>query len=231
MNRIAQQPASQGAAPVSREASRVLRQVYVLLAISLIPTVLGAMLGLHLNITSLMVQHQTLGFFVFLGVAMGMISLIHMTKNSGWGVAFLLLFTFFMGVILSQLLGIVLGLSNGMQLIELAFGGTAVTFAGMAVLATAIKRDLGWLSKFAFVGLLMLITADFANIFLHLTSLLITTSVAGMGLFALFMLIDVKRVLNGGETNYIVATLSIYLDLYNFFVRLLTILSIFSGRD
>lgn len=212
------------------ERNRVLRNTYTLLAISLLPTTVGAVVGMDSGLAQWMLIHPTLAMVLFLGGAFGLMAGVERTKNSRTGVAMLLGFTFFMGLMLSQMLAIVLGLANGVQLIALAFGGTALVFAAMATLATVVKRDLSGLSKFLFVGMIMLMVAGIANIWLQMPALMITFSVVAIGIFSAFMLIDVRRVLDGGQTNYISATLAIYLDLYNVFVNLLSLLSIFAGE-
>jgi modulator of FtsH protease len=127
------------------------------------------------------------------------------------------------------LLGFVLGMSNGTQLVMFAFGGTAVVFGTMATLASTIKRDLSGMAKFMFIGVVILLVASLANIFLKLPALMLTISVVAIVIFSAFMLIDLQRVVNGGETNYVSATLAIYLDVYNVFSNLLAIFGIFGG--
>lgn len=224
--------AQQGARPGSALAIRnkVLRQTYTLLAISLIPTVIGAWLGMATGLNLAMMQSPGLTMIVFLVGAFGLMFGIERTKNSSTGVWLLLLFTLFMGVMLSQMLGFVLGMANGPQLVMLAFGGTAIIFGAMASLANVIKRDLNGLAKMLFVGAVLLMIAGIANIWLQLPALMLTFSVLAVVIFSAFMLVDVHRVVNGGETNYVVATLAIYLDLYNVFVNLLALLGIFGGQ-
>ena len=211
--------------------NKVLRNTYLLLAISLVPTVLGAWAGLASGMAQWMMLNPGMGMLLFFGGAFGLMFAIQRNNTSGLGIALLLGFTFFMGLMMSQLLSIVLGLANGVQLIALAFGGTAIIFGAMASLATVVKRDLSGLSKFLFIGAVMLMIAGVANMFLHLPSLMIMFSVVAIGIFSAFMMVDVRRVLDGGETNYISATLAIYLDLYNVFVNLLSLLSIFAGGN
>jgi len=155
---------------------------------------------------------------------------IERTKNSSTGVAALLAFTFFMGLMLSRLIAQVLGYRNGASLVMTAFGGTAAIFFAMASLATVIKRDLSSMGKFLFVGAIILMVAGIANIFLQSSALMLTVLVLMLGVFSAFMLYDIKRVLDGGETNYISATLAIYLDIYNVFQSLLSLLGIFGGE-
>ncbi|MGO4333070.1 Bax inhibitor-1/YccA family protein [Cupriavidus sp. M-11] len=211
--------------------NRVMRNTYWLLAISMIPTVLGAWIGVATGF-SLMRGSPGLSLILFLGIAFGFFYGIEKTKNSSMGVVLLLAFTFFMGLMLSRLIGSVLQFSNGPALIMYAFGGTAAVFGAMATVATVSKRDFSGLSKFLFVGVILLILASVANIWLQLPSLMITVSVIAIGIFSAYILFDVQRVLNGGETNYITATLAIYLDVYNVFANLLALLGIFGGsRD
>src|SRR5688572_17276340 len=210
--------------------NRVLRNTYWLLALSMVPTVLGAWVGVQMGF-SFMAANPAIGFIAFLAIAFGFFYGIEKTKNSGWGVALLLGFTFFMGLMLSRLLGMVLGLSNGASLIAFAFGGTAVVFATMATLATTIKRDLAPMGKFLFVGVIILLLAAFANIFLQIPGLMIAVSVMAIGIFSALMLYDINRIVTGGETNYVTATLAIYLDVYNVFTNLLVLLGITGGSN
>jgi modulator of FtsH protease len=217
---------SVGAATLA-ERNRVLRNTYWLLALSMVPTVLGAWLGVSTGVMATM--GVGMSFIVFMVGAFGFIYAIEKTKQSTTGVYLLLGFTFFMGLMLSRLLSAILGFSNGPSLIMTAFGGTAVVFGAMATLATVIKRDLSGMGKFLFIGAIMLIVAMLINIFLQSTALMLTLSVLAIGIFSAFMLFDMKRVIDGGETNYISATLAIYLDLYNVFQSLLSILGIVGG--
>ncbi|QQX83146.1 Bax inhibitor-1/YccA family protein [Cupriavidus necator] len=211
--------------------NRVLRNTYWLLALSMIPTVLGAWIGVATGF-SFMAGSPGLSLILFLGIAFGFFYGIEKTKNSSMGVVLLLAFTFFMGLMLSRLIGATLQFSNGPALIMYAFGGTAAVFGTMATIATVSKRDFSGLGKFLFVGVILLILASVANIWLQLPSLMITVSVIAIGIFSAYILFDVQRVVNGGETNYITATLAIYLDVYNVFVNLLALLGIFGGsRD
>ena len=208
---------------------RVLRNTYWLLALSMIPTVFGAYVGLT---THMPIMGGGLGALLFLAVAFGFIFAIEKTKNSAAGVPVLLGFTFFMGLMLTPLLRYTLGFANGGALIMGAVGGTAVIFAAMATIATVSKRDFSGMGSWLFAGTIVLILASIANIFLQLSALQLVTLVMAMGIFSAWMIYDVQRVVNGGETNYISATLSIYLDLYNVFTALLRLLGIgFGSRD
>ena len=213
----------------AEQRNRVLRNTYWLLALSMVPTVLGAWIGVATGITRSM--GPGMSAIVFLAGAFGFIFAIEKLKNSAAGVPVLLGFTFFMGLMLSRLIGAVLGLQNGAGLIMMAFSGTAMIFLGMATLSSVIKRDLSSLGKFLFVGVIMLLFAGIANIWLQSSALMITLAVLAIGIFSAFIIYDLKRVRDGEETNYISATLAIYLDLYNIFQSLLAILGIGSSRE
>lgn len=210
--------------------NRVLRNTYWLLALSMIPTVLGAWLGVQFRFT-FFTGSPFIGFMVFLAIAFGFFYAIERTKNSGLGVAILLGFTFFMGLMLSRLIGHILGFANGASLIMTAFGGTAAIFATMASIATVSKRDFSGMGKWLFAGVLVILVAALANVFLQLPALYLAVSVLAIGIFSAFILYDVQQVINGGETNYITATLAIYLDVYNIFTNLLALLGIFGGDN
>ncbi|WP_229483634.1 Bax inhibitor-1/YccA family protein [Massilia horti] len=216
-------------ASVQATRHKVLRNTYWLLALSMIPTVLGAFIGVTMQLPML---HGGMGFLLFLAIAFGFMFAIEKTKESGIGVAVLLGFTFFMGLMLTPLLRHTLGYSNGGSLIMTAFGGTACVFAVMASIATVSKRDFSGLGSWLFAGVIVLLLAMVANIFLHMAVLQIVISIMAVGIFSAFILFDVQRIVNGGETNYISATLSIYLDVYNIFTHLLSLLGIAGGsRD
>jgi modulator of FtsH protease len=208
---------------------RVLRNTYWLLALSMIPTVLGAWIGVQMNF-SFMSGSPFIGFLIFMAIAFGFFYVIERTKNSAIGVAVLLGFTFFMGLMLSRLIGYTLNFSNGASLIMTAFGGTAIVFATMASIATTSKRDFSGLSSWLFAGMIVILLAAVANIFLQMSVLNIAISVIAVAIFSAYILFDVQRIINGGETNYISATLAIYLDVYNVFANLLSLLGIFGGE-
>jgi modulator of FtsH protease len=209
-------------------SNRVLRNTYWLLALSLVPTVLGAWVGVSTGIMASMGNGLSLA--VFLIGAFGLIFAIEKTKDTSAGVWVLLGFTFFMGLMLSRLLAAVLGFKNGSSLIMMAFGGTATVFFAMASLSTVIKRDLSGMGKFLFIGAILLLVAGLINVFVQSSALMVTLSVLAIGIFSAFMLYDLKRIVDGGETNYISATLAIYLDIYNVFQSLLALLGVFGGE-
>ncbi|KQW02308.1 Bax inhibitor-1 family protein [Rhizobacter sp. Root1221] len=216
--------------PTSSETrNRVLRNTYWLLALSMVPTVLGAWIGLVTGVGAAL--SGGLGAIVFLAGAFGFMFAIEKTKHSSAGVALLLAFTFFMGVMLSRMVGVVLGMANGAGLIMMAFAGTGAIFFGMATLSSVIKRDLSAMGKWLFIGAILLLVAGIANIFLQSSALMITLAVLAIGIFSAFILHDLKRVQDGLETNYISATLGVYLSLYNVFQSLLMLFGLGGSRD
>ena len=217
-----------GQAMSQTQRNKVLRNTYWLLALSLVPTVLGAWIGVATGITQAL--SGGLGLIVFLAGAFGFIFAIQKTKDSAAGVPVLLGFTFFMGLMLSRLLAMVLGMKNGADLIMTAFGGTAGVFVLMASLSTVIKRDLSGMGKWLTVGALVLMVGAIINVFVGSSTGMIVISMMAVGIFSAFILYDLKRIVDGGETNYITATLGIYLSLFNVFQSLLSLLGIFGGE-
>jgi modulator of FtsH protease len=213
------------------QQNRVLRNTYLLLAVSMIPTIAGAYLGVSTGF-SLFAGSPMVSLLLFLGIAFGFMWGIERTKNSGMGVVLLLGFTFFMGLMLSGILRMALGFSNGPALIATAAGGTGAIFFTLAGIATVTKKDFGFMGRFLFVGLVVILLAMLANIFFQIPALSLTISAVAILLFSGYILFDISRIVNGGETNYITATLAVYLDIYNVFVHLLHLLMALSGsRD
>jgi modulator of FtsH protease len=187
------------------ERNRVLRNTYWLLALSMVPTVLGAWLGVVTGLSRAM--SGGVGLVVFLVGAFGFIYAIEKTKNTSKGVPVLLAFTFFMGIMLSRMIAMVLGFKNGAELIMTAFGGTAGVFFLMASLSTVI-----------------------INVFVGSSAGMMAISMLAIGIFSAYMLYDIKQIIDGGETNYISATLALYMDIMNVFQGLLALLGIMGGE-
>lgn len=221
--------AGMDAVPAIADTRKVLRNTYLLLAATLIPTAIGAALGTNLDLGFLK-SSPMLSFFAILAVFYGWIFAIEKNRNSGLGVALLLGFTLFLGVLLGPLFQKVLGFRNGIQLVMMAAGGTAVTFFAMSVLAQSTKRDLSWMGNFLFVGAIVIMLAVVANVFLQSPVMHLVL----LGAFVLFstmaMLWQINAIVTGGETNYVSATLSLYISIYNLFTSLLQILGIFGGE-
>jgi len=219
---------SYGLGADTQQRNRVLRNTYWLLALSLVPTVLGAWLGVATGMTQYM--GGGLGLILFLGGAFGFIFAIEKTKNSAAGVPVLLGFTFFMGLMLSRMIAMVLGFKNGPELVMTAFGGTAGVFFAMASLSSVIKRDISGMGKWLFVGALAIMVGGIINMFVGSSAGMMAISVMAIGVFSAYMLYDIKRIIDGGETNYITATLALYLDVINVFQSLLALLGMLGGE-
>ena len=209
--------------------NRVLRNTYLLLALSMLPTTLGALMGVQMRF-SFFAGSPMVSFLLFMGIAFAFMWGIERNKNSGVGVALLLGFTFFMGLMLSRILQVALGFSNGGALIATAAGGTGAIFFTLATVATVTKKDFGFLGKFLFIGLVLILLAAVANIFFQIPVLSLTISALAVLIFSAYILYDISRIVNGGEDNYISATLAVYLDVYNLFVSLLNLLMAFAGQ-
>lgn len=223
------QMTGQGSQGLALQQNRVLRNTYLLLGLSMVPTVLGALLGVQMGF-SFFAGSPFISFLLFLGIAWGFMYGIERTKDSGWGVALLLGFTFFMGLMLSRILQVALGFSNGGTLIATAAGGTGAIFFTLSAVAATSKRDFSGMGKFLFAGLIVVLLASVANIFFQIPVLFLAVSAAVVVLFSAYMLYDINRIVQGGETNYIIATLEVYLDIYNVFVGLLNLLMALSGE-
>lgn len=223
------QMTSQATQALSLQQNKVLRNTYLLLALTMVPTVLGALVGVQMKF-SFMAGSPLISFLLFLGIAFGFMWGIEKTKDSGMGVALLLGFTFFMGLMLSRILQVALGFSNGGSLIAMAAGGTGAIFFTLAGVATVTKKDFSGMGKFLMIGMVVVLLAALANAFFQIPALALTISAVAVLIFSAYILYDISRIVNGGETNYIIATLSVYLDIYNVFVSLLNLLMAFAGE-
>ena len=211
------------------EQNKVLRNTYMMLGLTMIPTVIGAFIGTSINF-SFMAQHPIMSSLLMFGVMMGMLFAVTALRNSVWGVVALLGFTFVAGVFLGPILQVALHFKNGAQLVGMAAGGTGIIFLSLATLATVTKKDYSFMGKFLFIGLIMLVVASLANMFFQIPALALTISAIAVMIFSAYILFDVSRIVHGGETNYVMATLSLYLDIYNLFINLLQLLMAFSGE-
>lgn len=229
VNDTYQAPAA--AQELALERHRVLRNTYLLLALSLVPTMVGAFVGINLNF-AFMRASPIVSSLVLLAMIYGMFFAIEKNKNSGLGVALLLGLTLFLGVLLGPLLQIALGLRNGAQLVALAAGGTATVFFAMAGIATVSKKDFSFMGNFLTVGCIVVMLAVLANIFVASPVLHLTICAVFVLLCSALILFQVSAIINGGETNYVSATLTLYMSIYNLFTSLLQLLMAFSGdRD
>ena len=210
--------------------NKVLRNTYWLLALSMLPTIAGAYAGLAVNFAAFYATSPIMAPLLMFGAMIASLFVVSALRNSAWGVAAVFGFTFIAGMMLAPMLSLAAGLKNGGQLVALAAAMTAGVFFVMATIATVSKRDFGFLRKFLFVGLVLLIIASIANLFFQVPALAVTISAVAVLIFSLYLLHDVSDIVRGGETNYIMATIKLFLDILNLFVNLLNLLLIFSGQ-
>jgi len=214
---------------IATEQNKVLRNTYMMLALTMIPTVIGAFIGMSVNF-SFMAASPIISSLLMFGAMMGMMFAVSALRDSVWGIAALLGFTLLAGVLLGPILQVALHLKNGAQLIGMAAGGTGIIFFSLATLATVTKKDFSFMGKFLFIGLILLIVASLANLFFQIPALSLTISAIGVLIFSAYILYDVSRIVHGGETNYVMATLGLFLSIYNLFISLLQLLMAFSGE-
>ncbi len=214
---------------IATEQNKVLRNTYMMLALTMIPTVIGAFIGMSVNF-SFMAASPIMSSLLMFGAMMGMMFAVSALRNSVWGIAALFGFTLVAGVFLGPILQVALHLKNGAQLIGMAAGGTGIIFFSLATIATVTKKDFSFMGKFLFIGLILLIVASLANVFFQIPALSLTISAIGVLIFSAYILFDVSRIVHGGETNYVMATLGLFLSIYNLFISLLQLLMAFSGE-
>ena len=214
---------------LATEQNKVLRNTYMMLALTMIPTVIGAFIGMSVNF-SFMAASPIMSSLLMFGAMMGMMFAVSALRNSVWGIAALFGFTLLAGVFLGPILQVALHLKNGAQLIGMAAGGTGIIFFSLATIATVTKKDFSFMGKFLFIGLILLIVASLANLFFQIPALSLTISAIGVLIFSAYILYDVSRIVQGGETNYVMATLGLFLSIYNLFISLLQLLMAFSGE-
>jgi len=208
--------------------NKVLRNTYMLLALTMIPTIVGAFVGLSVSF-SFMAQHPIMAPLMMFGIMMGLLYAVSALRNSIWGIAMLLGFTFVAGVFLGPILQHALHLRNGGQLVGMAAGGTGLIFFSLASIAMITKKDFSFMGKFLIIGVILLLIASLANIFFAIPALSLTISSIAVLIFSAFILYDISQIIHGGETNYVMATMGLYLDIYNIFVNLLRLLMAFAG--
>ena len=217
-----------GTAALSTERNKVLRNTYILLALTMVPTVIGAMVGM--SFAGIFMQHPIIASLAMLGAVIGLQFAIVRFHDSVIGIGLLLLMTGLLGWFLGPLLNYALAMKNGMQLVSYAAVGTGAVFMGMAAIAVTTKRDFSFMGKFLFVGMIVLLVAMVANMFLQIPALALTISSLVIVVFSLFLLHDLSRIVTGGETNYVMATTGVYLSLFNIFANLLQLLMAFGGE-
>lgn len=222
------------ATPVSNTVNsgvrnKVLKNTYLMLSLTMIPTIVGSVIGTGTNF-SFLAQSPIMGSLVMLAVMIGLMFAVSATRNSMWGIILLFLFTFVAGWWLGPLLQYALHFKNGSQLIGLAAAGTGIIFFTLAGIATTTRKDFSFLGNFLLTGIILVILASLVNLFLAIPVISLAISAVAVLVFSGFILFDVNRIVNGGETNYVMATLGIYLSLYNLFISLIQLLLAFLGE-
>ncbi|NRA56282.1 MAG: Bax inhibitor-1/YccA family protein [Gammaproteobacteria bacterium] len=197
--------------------NKVLRNTYSLLAMTLTFSAVTAFISFQINL-------GTIGYFGFLIAGFISLFIVHKKADTAAGLFWTFVFTGCMGMALGPILSHYLALSNGTEIVMQALGGTALIFFGLSAYALTTKKDFSFLNGFLFVGMMVVVVAMIANIFLAIPAMSLAISAAVVMLMSGFILFDTSRIINGGETNYIRATVSLYLNIYNIFIHLLALL-------
>ncbi len=196
------------------EINRVLRNTYLLLGMTLAFSAVMAAISVALGLPYLGPIVTLVGFF-------GLLFLVHKTANSGWGLLSVFLFTGFLGLSLGPILTAYLSLANGPMLVTSALGTTALAFVGLSGYALITRRDFSFLSGFLVVGFFVLMGAVLLSLFLDLSAFSMAIS-CGFVLFASAAILwQTSAIVHGGETNYLLATITLYVQIYNLFLALL----------
>ncbi len=214
---------------LSASAHKVLRNTYMMLGLTMVPTVIGALIGMSIDF-SFAAGSPIIFALVSLAVIYGMFFAVSANRNNSMGVVFLLGLTFVMGMLLGPILQVALSLRNGGELVGLAAGGTGIIFLTLSAIASTTKRDFSFMGNFLLVGIILLVVASLANLFLQIPAFSLALSGVAVLLFSGFILFDVNRIVRGGETNYVMATLALYISVYQLFTNLLHLLMAFAGN-
>ena len=211
-------------------AQQVLRNTYLLLALSLIPTAIGALVGINMSF-AFMGGSPIMTSIILIATMYFLIFMVEKNKHSFAGIVWMMIFTLGMGLLLGPLLQFALRVPNGSSLILLAALLTSAVFFVMSAIAFTIKREMPMLGNFLTVGAVVLFIAIIANIFLRLPGMYLMICGAFVIFSSLMILWQVNQIVRGGETNYISATLTLYISLYNLFTSLLQLILAFSGNS
>ena len=211
--------------PNADVANKVLKNTYILLSATLAFSAVMAMVSMSLAVPPIaymisVIASMVLGMFV-----------LPRTANSSTGIGVIFLVTGLLGFGLGSILSMYLALPKGPQIIATAMGGTGIIFLGLSAYAMTTKRDFSFMGGFLFAGMMVLVIAMLANIFLEMPALAMAVSGGIILVMSGFILFDTSRVINGGETNYIMATYGLYLSIFNIFISLLNLLGMMSNDD
>ena len=223
---MAQAQAASGSQALAQ--NRVLRNTYLLLALTMLPTVVGAFVGM--TTAAFVFAHPIAISLGMLAVVVGLQYAIAANRNSSVGIALLLLMTGLLGWWLGPILSVALAMKNGAMLVGYAAAGTGVIFFAMGAIAATSKRDFSFMGKFLTIGMLTLLVAMIANMFLQIPAFALAISSLVIIVFSLFLVYDLQRIMRGGEDNYIMATTGVYMSLFNIFANLLNILLALAGE-
>ena len=213
---------SQAAAPA---INSVLRNTYALLSMTLLFSAATAGVAMAANA-------PPLHWLLVLGGYFGLLFLTHALRNSVWGIASVFALTGFMGYTLGPLLNAYIGaFSNGPQLVMMALGGTGVIFLGLSAYALTTRQDFSFLRGFLLVGILVMFLAGIAALIFQLPALSLAVSAAFVLLMSGLILYQTSEIIHGGETNYIMATVTLYVAIFNLFTSLLHLLGVFGGEE
>jgi modulator of FtsH protease len=205
--------------------NQVIRNTYILLSVTLLFSALTAGLAMVLQVPPMAYLLSAGGAFLLIWLV------LPRTANSTSGIGVVFAITGLLGFGLGPVLSMYLSLPNGPQVVATAFAGTGVIFLGLSGYAMTTRRDFSFLGGFLFVGMLVVLLGAIANIFLAIPALTLAISAIVILIMSGFILYDTGRLVNGGETNYILATVSLYLSIYNIFIALLQLLGMLSGDD
>ena len=205
--------------------NKVIKNTYMLLSATLLFSAVMALVSMTMNLPPV-----TYIVSVLVAMVLGMFVLPR-TANSSAGIAMIFLITGLLGFGLGSILTLYLALHNGPQIVSLALGGTGVIFLGLSGYALTTRQDFSFLGGFVFVGMMVMVVAIIANIFLHIPALYLAISAGIILLMSAYILFQTSQLIHGGETNYILATYGLYLAIFNIFISLLRILSAFAGDD
>jgi modulator of FtsH protease len=211
-------------APEVSSSSSVLRNTYLLLSVTLLWSALTATLGTHVQ----------MGLWAYLGLVVAGFATLFATfafRNSGWGLVFVFAFTGIQGFSLGPVLNHYLDMKNGAQLISMTAGLTAAVFISLSAYVLITRKNFEFLGGMLFVGLIGLIIASLVSLFFPVPGVQLALAGVGALIFSGYILYDTSAIIHGGETNYVVATVSLYLDILNLFLDLLRLVTAFGGDD
>jgi len=204
--------------------NKVLRNTYALLSMTLIFSAVTATMAISSNAAPI-------NWIIQLVVLFGTLFALHKFKNSVWSIPLVFFFTGFLGYTAGPIVNFYLGMANGGDIVTTALAMTGITFLGLSAYAISSRKDFSFMGGFLMIGLILVVIASVANIFFAIPALSLAISAVGVLVFSGFILYDTSRMVNGGETNYVMMTVSLYLNIYNLFLMLLHLTGAFSGDD